>query len=100
MTNMQQQPSISLLDLIDPPAIPSQSHPVISLFDVVRLVEPLPQLGLTGTVVEILGEDAYEVEFCDEKGATYAEMGFRGDQLIPIYHAPPLSGENNRVRAS
>jgi hypothetical protein len=43
------------------------------------------QAGEVGTVVELLGPDAYEVEFCDDSGETYAQFALRGDQLIPLH---------------
>jgi hypothetical protein len=60
----------------------------IKLLDAVALVEDLPERKLkhaeVGTVVEILAPDAFEVEFCDDQGRTYAELALRSDQLIPI----------------
>src|SRR5688572_32342593 len=38
--------------------------------------------GEVGTVVELLGPDVYEVEFCNEHGETYAEFALRGDQVV------------------
>jgi len=61
----------------------------IKLLAAVALVEDLPErklrAGEVGTVVELLGPDAYEVEFCDKRGETYAEFALRGDQLIPLH---------------
>ena len=54
------------------------AQPSISLLDVVALTEPLPKFGLVvgqvGTVVELLAPDAYEVEFIDDDGKTYAQV--------------------------
>ena len=54
----------------------------IQLLDVVALTEDLPGQALwrgqVGTVVEILKDGAaYEVEFCDREGRTYASLGLR-----------------------
>ncbi|MBM3837471.1 MAG: DUF4926 domain-containing protein [Verrucomicrobia bacterium] len=36
--------------------------------------------------------DAYEVEFCNERGETYAELALRGDQIVPLHtKGKPLS---------
>lgn len=39
------------------------------------------------TVVELL-DDAYEVEFSDDEGRTYAELALPSDQLLVLYHRP------------
>ena len=61
----------------------------IKLLEAVALTEDLPQrklrAGEVGTVVELLGPDAFEVEFCNERGETYAEFALRGDQIIPLH---------------
>ena len=60
----------------------------IHLLDVVALTEDLPQRGLlrgqVGTVVELLGPDAFEVEFCDNEGRTYASLALRADQVMVL----------------
>jgi hypothetical protein len=59
--------------------------------DVVALRCDLPEHGLVrgqvGTVVELL-DGAYEVEFSDEEGMTYAELAVRRDQLLVLHHRP------------
>jgi hypothetical protein len=61
----------------------------IHLLDTVALLEDMParkmRAGEVGTVVEILAEGVYEVEFCDESGQTYAEFSLRADQLMPLH---------------
>jgi hypothetical protein len=61
------------------------------LLDVVALLTDVPALGLrrgqVGTVVELLG-GAYEVEFSDDKGKTYAELALPSDQLLILHHRP------------
>ena len=64
----------------------------IKLFDVVALFEDLPQRGLVtgqvGTVVEILEDDIFEVEFCDNSGKTYDCLALRETQLMPLHYSP------------
>lgn len=61
----------------------------IKLLDAVAITEDLPERKLTagevGTVVELLGQDTYEVEFCNERGETYAELALRSSQIIPLH---------------
>ena len=67
-------------------------HPL----DVVALVTDLPQAGLVrgqvGTVVEPLAPDVFEVEFSDEEGRTYASLGLRSDQIMPLHYGPVSAG--------
>ncbi len=62
----------------------------IQLLDVVALTDDLPERGLSrgqvGTVVESLGPDVFEVEFCDNDGRTYASLALRGDQLMVLHY--------------
>ena len=64
----------------------------IRLLDVVALTEDLPERGLlrgqVGTVVEELGAGAFEVEFCDNDGSTYATLALREGQLILLHYRP------------
>jgi hypothetical protein len=64
----------------------------IQLLDAVALTEDLPQRGLSrgqvGTVVELLPPDAFEVEFCDNDGRTYASLALRADQLLVLHYRP------------
>ena len=59
--------------------------------DVVVLLRDLPQArlvqGQVGTVVETLGESAYEVEFCGDDGKTYAMLGIKEDDLIVLHYS-------------
>lgn len=61
------------------------------LLDVVALLSDLPEHGLirgqVGTVVELL-DGAFEVEFCDDEGKTYAEMALKPEQLLILHHEP------------
>jgi hypothetical protein len=60
-------------------------HATLRLLDVVALLSDMPAHGLVrgqvGVVVEFL-DNAYEVEFSDDEGQTYAELalGHRDDR--------------------
>ncbi len=62
------------------------------LLDVIALTSDLPDRGLwrgqVGTVVEILGTDIYEIEFCDEDGRTYASLAVPTDKLMVLHYRP------------
>jgi hypothetical protein len=65
----------------------------IKLLDVVALAVDLPEhnllRGQVGTVVEILARgDAFEVEFSDSAGRTYASLGLRPDQIMVLRYEP------------
>ncbi len=64
----------------------------VGMLDVVALLEDLQGrkliVGQVGTVVEILDDGVYEVEFCDNEGRTYDSLALRTDQLMPLHYAP------------
>jgi hypothetical protein len=64
----------------------------IEMLAVVALLQDAPEQGLVrgqvGTVVEDLAPGAYEVEFCDDDGRTYAMVSLRSDQLMRLHHRP------------
>ena len=65
----------------------------IKLLDTVALTEDIPGQdlwqGQVGTVVDILANGtAYEVEFSDRNGHTYASLGLRLDQLMVLHYEP------------
>ena len=64
----------------------------IGILDVVALTEDVPERrmyrGQVGTVVEFLSPDAFEVEFSDDEGRTYASLALRADQLLPLRYEP------------
>jgi hypothetical protein len=65
----------------------------IQLLETVALTVDLPEdnlrRGQVGTVVEILGGGkAFEVEFSDRNGRTYASLGLRPDQMMVLRYAP------------
>lgn len=64
----------------------------VRLHDVVALLGDVPERNLrrgqVGTVVEELGRGAFEVEFSDDEGRTYATLALLPDQFIVLhYHA-------------
>ena len=67
----------------------------IQLLDVVALTEDLPAenlyRGQVGTVVEILAPDAFEVEFIDNQGQTYALLALKTGQLLRLQYEPALT---------
>jgi hypothetical protein len=62
----------------------------MQLLDVVALTQDLPALNLrkgqVGTIVEIYEPNAFEVEFVDLQGKTYAVETLNASQLMPLYH--------------
>lgn len=64
----------------------------IALLDVVALTEDVPEKGLVrgqvGTIVEVYEPGAYEVEFADNDGHTYAMTSLKVDQLLVLHHQP------------
>jgi len=77
-------------------------NPSIQLLDVVALTDTLPEHNLhpgqVGTVVEILAEGkAFEVEFSDRQGRTYASLGLRPDQFVVLHYEPSTDQEEQGV---
>ncbi len=64
----------------------------IKLLDVVALTEDLPnrklRRGQVGTVVEQLDPGAFEVEFTDNDGRTFASLALKDKQLLVLYYQP------------
>jgi hypothetical protein len=64
----------------------------IILLDVVALTEDLPEKklfrGQVGTVVEVYTPDAFEIEFSDDDGRTYALLPLRANQLMVLHNRP------------
>jgi hypothetical protein len=67
----------------------------VKLLDVVALTEDLPkhdlQRGQVGTVVEVLAHDAFEVEFSDNEGRTFAEVAVKADKLLVLHYEPMMA---------
>ena len=73
----------------------------IQLLEVVALTVDLPEIklrrGQVGTVVEVLDSGrAFEVEFADRNGRTYASLGLRPDQVMPLRYAPATAKSGSR----
>lgn len=64
----------------------------IQKLDVVALTQDLPAerlvRGQVGTVVELLAPDAFEVEFSDDTGKSYAQVPLSSAQLLVLHTAP------------
>lgn len=64
----------------------------IKLLDVVALLVDKPAEGLVsghvGTVVEVYSPDAYEVEFLDPSGSTFALTELTRNDLLVLKHEP------------
>lgn len=64
----------------------------IQELEVVALLKDLPErnliAGQVGTVVEILGEGVFEVDFSDDQGRTYATLALRDEELIVLHYSP------------
>jgi hypothetical protein len=62
------------------------------LLGAVALVTDIPehhlQRGQVGTIVEVLSEDAFEVEFVDNEGLTYALLPLHAEQLLVLHYEP------------
>jgi hypothetical protein len=67
----------------------------IHLFDVVALIEDVPERALwrgqVGTVVEELTPGAFEAEFSDDTGRAYAQLALRAEQLLVLHYQPVLA---------
>ena len=68
---------------------------MIQRLDVVALIHDLPEQtlvrGQVGTVVEMLADDVFEVEFSDDAGKTYAMLPLNAEQLLVLHHTPVAS---------
>ncbi len=62
------------------------------ILEVVALLEDLKKRGLVvgqvGTIVEILDDGVFEVEFCDNDGRTYDTLALNADQLLALHYSP------------
>ena len=60
--------------------------------DVVALLRDIPEktlvAGQVGTIIEILDEDAFEVEFSDNLGKAYAMLSLKKVDLIHLHYSP------------
>lgn len=66
------------------------------IFEVVVLIESLPELGLyrgqVGTIVEVYEPGVFEVEFSDMQGQTYALETLSDKQIMVLHHQPITEG--------
>ena len=64
----------------------------IHLLDVVAVLEDIPGRGIhrgqVGTVVELLTDGVFEIEFSDDDGRTYATFPLSASQLIVLHYGP------------
>ncbi len=62
------------------------------ILEVVALLEDLKERGLVvgqvGTIVEILDDGVFEVEFCDNEGRAYEILALKADQLLALHYSP------------
>ena len=62
------------------------------LFDVIALVRDDPSKGLVaghvGTIIELLPNEHFEVEFCDESGVAYAQGAFHRKNILLLHYNP------------
>ncbi len=65
---------------------------IIQQHDVVTLVYDLPEhrlvRGQVGTIVEQYAPDAFEVEFADSLGRTYALATLTAEHLLVLHYEP------------
>jgi hypothetical protein len=71
----------------------------IRLLDVVAITVDLPAKGLrrgqVGTIVELLGDEAVEIEFSDDQGETYATVALRASQLLVLHDTPGKAAQSS-----
>jgi hypothetical protein len=71
------------------------AHQSAKLLDVIALLADKPDSrlarGQVGTIVEVLAEDVFEVEFCDRDGRTIAVAELHGSDFLVLRHEPALA---------
>jgi hypothetical protein len=64
----------------------------IELLDVVALTIDIRdrnlRRGQVGTIVEVLGQGVFEVEFSDDSGRTYGTAVVKSEEMIVLHHDP------------
>ena len=67
------------------------------LLDIVALIEDLKERGLqrgqVGTIVELLDDAVFEVEFTDNEGRTYATLALKAKQLMVLHFEPAIANQ-------
>jgi Domain of unknown function (DUF4926) len=68
---------------------------IFEILDVVVLTEAIAshklRKGELGTIVELLDDDTFLVEFADTKGITYAMIPLKSSSLMKVYYEPVLA---------
>lgn len=58
---------------------------LLKILEIVRLLEDIPLeqpvIGQVGTIVEFLGPNVFDVEFCDQAGRVITTLELRDDQI-------------------
>ena len=61
-----------------------------SILDIVATVKPFPDknlhTGQVGTIVEILADEVYEVEFSDKSGRAITECAMKESDLLLLHY--------------
>ena len=61
----------------------------LKLLDTVALLKDMPDeklvKGQVGTIIEMLDEGVYEVEFADKQGRTIASLALAGEELMLLH---------------
>ncbi|MBT8036525.1 MAG: DUF4926 domain-containing protein [Verrucomicrobiae bacterium] len=64
----------------------------LKLLDAVALTVDFPEhklvTGQVGTIVEVLDDHVFEVEFSDDNGRSYALVGLPAETLIALHYGP------------
>jgi hypothetical protein len=67
----------------------SASNTSLKLLDVVALLKAMPKeklvKGQVGTIVEVLDEGVYEVEFADKQGRTIKTLALSAKDLMQLH---------------
>jgi hypothetical protein len=62
----------------------------LKLFDTVAILKDLPEkkvvFGQVGTIVELLSDGVFEVEFADKFGETISEFAVKSEDLMLLHY--------------
>lgn len=62
----------------------------LKLFDTVAILKDLPDkkvvFGQVGTIVELLSDEVFEVEFADKSGETISEFAVKSEDLMLLHY--------------
>ncbi|MFH2141894.1 MAG: DUF4926 domain-containing protein [Bacteroidota bacterium] len=60
------------------------------ILNVVALLKDMPEKklkkGQVGTIVEILGKNVYEIEFCNKNGETIASVSVKKEDTLLLHY--------------